>query len=419
MKDSKDLEVKSETKKEPRTTKQKVMLGLKIFGNVVFYAILILLFMISIANINSGGKNGLPNIFGKGYLSVASPSMEVSPSGKVTSSVKEDYAVEAQAKYLKDRGLLDSEGNYVIDYSKFEIGSFDTHAMVVVDVLNDEEKLNLSVGDVVTFYDPNLQALNTHRIVYVQVNEEGKPICYAIAGDKVTKQNMDVFSGNAWGAKYDGEHNALYESMTFIDLTNANDLGDLKGKVTSVKPGWGDVLSNIRANWLFYFVIPVAALLVLEVFLVFKNFMDYRNEKRGITKDGKVVAQDPIDLEAERERMRQELLAELRGTQAAAKANQEEKNVEKEAKEDENSNAPVENEDTNVEDTNVSDNNIDENSSVETEEAAEDLKEDAPAEEKVEETTEAEEEKVEENTQEPQEEKKETSEEDEEFPLDK
>ena len=63
--------------KEPMTTKQKVILGLKIAGNVVFYVVIILLFLFSIMNINAGGKGGIPNLFGKGYLSVKTNSMTV------------------------------------------------------------------------------------------------------------------------------------------------------------------------------------------------------------------------------------------------------------------------------------------------------------------------------------------------------
>ena len=70
-------------KKEPMTTKQKVMLGLRIAFNVVFYALIIALFLFSLMNIRGGnGTTNFPNIFGKGFLSVQSDSMERDESKK-------------------------------------------------------------------------------------------------------------------------------------------------------------------------------------------------------------------------------------------------------------------------------------------------------------------------------------------------
>ena len=49
--------------KEKKTPKQKVFLGLRIAGNVLFYTVIIFLFLFSLMNINAGGKNGIPNLF--------------------------------------------------------------------------------------------------------------------------------------------------------------------------------------------------------------------------------------------------------------------------------------------------------------------------------------------------------------------
>ena len=47
------LEVKSEQEKEPRTTKQKIIFGLKIAGNVIFYSLIVLILLFSIGNIRA------------------------------------------------------------------------------------------------------------------------------------------------------------------------------------------------------------------------------------------------------------------------------------------------------------------------------------------------------------------------------
>ena len=63
--------------KEKLSTKELVIKILKIAGNVVFYAIICLLLLFSIMNIR-GSKNAesYPNIFGRGMLSVLTPSMD-------------------------------------------------------------------------------------------------------------------------------------------------------------------------------------------------------------------------------------------------------------------------------------------------------------------------------------------------------
>ena len=306
--ETKNIEEKEKKQeKTPKTTKEKVIFGLKIAGNVIFYAILVVLMLISIANIASGGKDGLPQIFGKGYLSVQSNSMNADVS-VITSDVTEEYT-DSQKSYLEKNGLLNSDGKYELDYSKFKIGKFDDHDMVVVDILSDKEKKNLKVGDVVTYYDSVQKMIISHRIVYVSVDSEGNAVSYTTMGDLVVSQYSTVWSGTTWGKQHYQEYifNQCY-TLTADDTA-------LYGKVTSVIGGAGDVADNIKQYWLFYIVLPIAILLVVEIFFVFKNVIDYRNEKKGITKDGKVVASAAIDLEAEREKMKQELLAELKASQ--------------------------------------------------------------------------------------------------------
>ena len=81
--------------------------------------------------------------------------------------------------------------------------------------------------------------------------------------------------------------------------------------ITSVSVGAGKVLENIQQNYLFYFVLPVAVLLIFEIFLVVRNIMILRGEKNKAELEGTREAM-MADVEAEKEKMRQELLAEMR-----------------------------------------------------------------------------------------------------------
>lgn len=272
--------VMDEKKEKNKALIKKILV---IAGNVVFYALVILLFLFSLMNINAGnGTENFPNLFGKGMLSVETNSME--RTGDTKLSQWEDYS----------------------------IGEIKTGDLVYVDVFNGDIS-TLKVGDVITFAGTihGTKALITHRIVYIYgeivVTEGDYPIsqgqkypttekeCYDIAGD-VVDGNADKLAQN------------VSASM-------------IKGVVTGVKSGAGSVLSNIRQNWLFYFVIPVAVILLFEIFLVVKNILDLRNEKNKVAleSDKEIMM---AELEAEKEKMRQELLAELKAQQAAEAKNE-------------------------------------------------------------------------------------------------
>lgn len=257
--------------KTPKTTKEKVIFGLKIAGNAVFYVIIGMLLLFSIMNINAGSRNGgFPNLFGKGFLSVASDSM----NGKST---------------------------------EYEIDSFDKGDLVYEKVFKDKDCSKLKVGDVITFYDGSIQALNTHRIVYVHSD-----YTYVITmGDKIAMT-------------FDFDYN---DKENFFDLESAGHVQTvttehIKGVVTGVNPGAGKVLTNIQDNWLWYFVIPVLVFLLVEVYFVIRNIMELKGakQKAEIASDKEAMM---ADLEAQKEEMRKQLLAELMAEKQAqeAKAN--------------------------------------------------------------------------------------------------
>ena len=279
MEEKEVLEEKNETK----DTKALVKKILVIVGNVVFYAVIIVLFLFSLMNINAGnGTENFPNLFGKGMLSVESGSMERNADG---------YHPEA--------------------WDTYSIGEIKTGDLIYADVYRSETIDNLNIGDVITFVGSvnSQNALITHRIVYVNT-EFNYVVCQ---GDYVitTAQNDYYY--------YDATNTDVVknERLTYGNVDAQVVLAkDIRGVVTGVNSGAGSVLSNIRQNWLFYFVIPVAVVLLLEIVFVVKNFLDLRHEKNkaSLADDKEAML---AELEAEKEKMRQELLAELRAQQAA------------------------------------------------------------------------------------------------------
>ena len=125
--------------------------GLKIGFNILFYAFIAGLIIFSIININVKTNADIPNFFGNGYLSVRSDSME---------GLREDSFKKGDLVLVK---LLDKE----------------------------EEKASLQVGDVITFYDMNLQMLNSHRIV--DVYGTGDALTYVTQGDKAVDVPLVMF----------------------------------------------------------------------------------------------------------------------------------------------------------------------------------------------------------------------------------
>jgi len=279
-----NLESKDNETKEPMTTKQKVFLGLKIFGNVVFYGVLILLFLFAIFNINGGnGTESFPNIFGTGYLSVQSDSMK------------------------RSSGL-----NELPEWKNYEIGGFEKGDLLKDSVFDKDDADNLKVGMVITFYDATLKALNTHRIVYVHNNDTGKVDYVITQGDaRAQIQQYIVVGSEKAKTMTDDEINAYNYTLEGSGAVENVAVENIKGIVKSVSAGAGKVLDNIQQNYLFYFVLPVAVLLIFEIFLVVRNIMILRGEKNKAELEGTREAM-LADVEAEKEKMRQELLAEMR-----------------------------------------------------------------------------------------------------------
>ena len=264
--------VEKENIKEPKTTKQKVFLGLRIAFNVVFYALIIFLFLFSIMNIRGGnGTENFPNIFGRGFLSVQSDSME-----------------------------RDEKKTIYTEWKDYEVGGFTTGDLLNVKTFSESDADKLKVGDVITYQWTinGKMALNTHRIVNIYKDSEGKYV-FVTQGDKIAQTTKYNPNWTPIEMKLNNQAGVFEDSIT---------TSMIKGVVTSVNSGAGKFLDTIQKNWLFIFVIPIIVLLVIEVFLVVRNIMILRGEKNKLELENN---KDAI-LADEKEKLRQELLAELR-----------------------------------------------------------------------------------------------------------
>ena len=231
--------------------------GLKIGFNILFYAFIAGLIIFSIININVKTNADIPNFLGHGYLSVRSDSME---------GLRED--------------------------------SFKKGDLVLVKLLDKkEEKASLQVGDVITFYDMNLQMLNSHRIV--DVYGTGDALTYVTQGDKA----VDVL-----GVKYDKDNQAAnqayYERVSYKDVKAV-----VTGKISNLG-GALDYISNPKGGFVYFIVLPTAVFLIVEIGLFIRNLLQYNNEKQALkqAQEKEVLLQE---LELEKKRMREELLKEL------------------------------------------------------------------------------------------------------------
>ncbi len=113
---------------EKKSTPKKV---LSITLNSLFYMIIVVLLIFSLANIKVKKENDIANVFGLGFLSVQSNSM-----------------------------FGDQED------------SFEQGDMIFVKMLDEESVKALEVGDIVTYFDMTIKEFNTHRIVEINTEEE-------------------------------------------------------------------------------------------------------------------------------------------------------------------------------------------------------------------------------------------------------
>ena len=243
--------------------------------NVLFYSFIIFLLAFAIANISAKKHNNIPSIFGYGFLTVASDSMDMT----------NEQGIEAK----KD---------------SFKIGD-----LLIVKIANDKriEKLTPE-EDIITYFDANKNIFITHRLV--DIVGEGNTAIYVTQGDKVEVTNPS--------ANYaPGDEDMYMVEQHF----NSEILAIYSGKMGGV----GKVLTYLqtKAGFGLCIVLPTALLLIFEAYLLIKNLFEINRQKLAEEFGNKGSSQNVnFDIEEEKRKIREQLLAEMKKEEEAKKEEQ-------------------------------------------------------------------------------------------------
>lgn len=224
---------------------------LKIVGNVLFYFVVVFLLFFSIANLQVKSNKDVANVFGIGFMPVLSDSME---------------------------------GN--------ESDSFNEGDLLIVRVLskNQKDKLEGKVNEIITFYDLKISGLNTHRIKEITAS-------YVITqGDKAAESAEYVVGGENSGKDY---QIVDYDSVKAVHLFTI--------------PAIGAVVNYLQTpvGFAIFIIAPVIILLAYQGYVLTKTLLEVNKEK--LEAKYEVDRQTAMkDLEVEKERIRQELLEEMK-----------------------------------------------------------------------------------------------------------
>lgn len=162
--------------------------------------------------------------------------------------------------------------------------NFQKGDLLKIKILDEEEKKNLQPGDVITFWDntivDNQLVLNSHRIIKVEKQSDGS-VRYETKGDN----NLDA------------------DKMLIPDVTI---VGIYEGKIG----GLGNVVSWFHSSTGFFVCIVLPAFLIVAYF-AFNLVMVLRERNK-------------VSDETKKERLRQELLEELRAEGKLSVGNEDE-----------------------------------------------------------------------------------------------
>lgn len=242
---------------ESKLTKDQVLKITKITLNVLFYVVIVLILLFAIANMKVKTNGDIPNIFGGGFLSVQSDSMD---------------------------------GN--------QEDSFKQGDLIFVNMLNDKERAELEVGDIVTFYGSFYNEttkqrdtfLNTHRIVDIMYTDTDEMVLVT-QGDKVAER-----PGRKYGEGGEND-DTNYESLFASEAIAVH---------KSTWGGAGNALDFLRSPVGFgvFIVIPAVLILIVEAYFLIKNVLKMNKEKME------------KEYQAKDEAMRKQIMEELKQQQA-------------------------------------------------------------------------------------------------------
>lgn len=168
--------------------------------------------------------------------------------------------------------------------------SFDKGALVFVKLLSNDQKDNIAKDDIITFYDVTISALNTHRVVHVG---DGFVVTQ---GDKAAASAKYVQGADNTGIQY--------EIVTFANI---------KAVRTGHINGLGGAINYLQTpvGFAIFVILPVVLLLAYQGFVLTKTLLAVNKEKI----EAKHATDKEALLEAEKERIRKELIEELKKEQ--------------------------------------------------------------------------------------------------------
>jgi signal peptidase len=222
---------------------------LKIIGNVVFYLVLALLITFSFATMKLKSANDIANIFGRGFMTVLTPSME---------------------------GDLED--------------SFTTEDIIFVRIFDSNDPEDIEVGDIVVFYKLDL-------------NDDAPGTTPGFVTHRV--HDTLIVDGNTYFITK-GDANAEADSI-------ALSVDDILAVYTSKWVGAGSVLKYLQTSTGFAVavIIPVALMFMIQGVFLVRNIIRLNKEKVVEHLESEKEAQLKA-LELEKEKIRQQILEELK-----------------------------------------------------------------------------------------------------------
>lgn len=197
--------------------------------------------------------------------------------------------------------------------------NFQRGDIISIKILNDAQKQNLQIGDVITFYDIAINGdphtLNTHRITAVVYNLAGGGKQIVHSGEEKPANAESVYS---YMTKGDNPEMGIGEMQTAV--------GDVIGVFAGKASGFGNVLIYMQSKtgFMVTILIPCALVMVYCGALVIINLMKYSQRKAVLKQEENVD-----ELKA---KLREELLKEMQEKGSAEKAEEKPQEPESENK---------------------------------------------------------------------------------------
>lgn len=158
--------------------------------------------------------------------------------------------------------------------------------LIKIKLLDSDEARTLEVGDIISFETSAIvegkRVLNTHRIIQINNGEQGNATSYITHGDNNPTGSNETVSINDIVGVYEGKASGIGHVLLFMSTSTG------------------------------FFVCIVLPTLLIVAYCVVNLILVIRKEKKAQTADA------AAEKEAERERIRQELLAEMQGSNSEA-----------------------------------------------------------------------------------------------------